>query len=86
MRSEWHHNTEILNAFLKGEIIGCKHLQLLDPEKIIKGIEFIVQLIPIPQALPKYEKISIINLGYVAWLLTSFELGGKRSFGMPGMP
>ena len=68
------------------EIMDCKHLQLLDPEKIIKGIEFIVQFIPIPQALPKYEKISIINLGYIAWLLTSFELGGKRSFGMPGMP
>lgn len=68
------------------EIMGCKKLSLLDPEKVIKAIEFIVQLIPIPQALPKYEKISIINLGYLAWLLTSFELAGKQSFGMMGMP
>ena len=67
-------------------IIGCKSLNLIDYKKIIKVIEFLVALIPIPQALPKYEKISIINLGYLAWLLTTFELAGKRSFGMPGMP
>ena len=67
-------------------IIGCKRINLIDPKKIIKAIEFIVALIPIPQALPKYEKISIINLGYLAWLLTTFEFGGKRSFGMMGMP
>ncbi len=68
------------------KIIGCKRLSLLDPQKIIKAIEFLVGLLPIPQALPKYEKLSIINLGYLAWLLTSFELAGKRSFGMMGMP
>ena len=68
------------------KIIGCKLLKLLDPKNIIKAIEFLVALLPIPQALPKYEKISIINLGYIAWLLTTFELGGKRSFGMPAMP
>ena len=68
------------------KIVGCKRLSLLDPEKVAKAIEFIVSLIPIPQGLPKYERLSLINLGYLAWLLTSFELAGKRTFGMPGLP
>lgn len=68
------------------KILGCKRLNLLDPMKIIKAIELLVCFLPIPQALPKYEKLIIINLGYLAWLLTSFELAGKKSFGIPGMP
>ena len=61
--------------------IGCKSLNLLDPLMILKSIESIVSSIPVPQALPKFEKLSLTNLGFLAWLITGFEPAGLKSFG-----
>ena len=66
------------------KIIGCRRLSLLDPMKIVKAVELLVSLLPIPQGLPKYEKLHILNLGYDAWLITSWCPAGKKSFGIPG--
>ena len=48
---------------------------------ILKSIESIVSSIPVPQALPKFEKLSLTNLGFLAWLITGFEPAGLKSFG-----
>lgn len=66
--------------------ISCKALQLKDPASILKLIENLLTLLFIPQALPKYEKLLPINVGYLMWLILSFEPAGKKSFGFPGQP
>ena len=61
-------------------------LQEIDTAKILKQVDNIVSLIPIPQALPKYEKLSIANLGFLAWCMTGWCPAGKQSFGFPYYP
>lgn len=61
-------------------------LNKLDPAKVLKTVDNIVSLIPIPQGLPKYEKLSITNLGFLAWCMTGWCPAGKQSFGFPYYP
>lgn len=62
----------------------CKAMERLDPGKVYKAIEIIKDLIPIPLGLPRYEKLKFTNLGFMAFLLTGFELAAHQSFGIPG--
>lgn len=58
----------------------------IDSAAVLKQVDRIVSLIPIPQALPKYEKLSITNLGFLAWCMTGWCPAGKQSFGFPYYP
>ena len=64
----------------------CKVLKVINPETIIKAIDLLLSPLPIPDPLPKYEKLLPINLGYVNWLSTGFCPAGKKAFGFPGFP
>ena len=64
----------------------CKVLKVINPKTIIKAIDLLLSLLPIPDPLPKYEKLLPINLGYLAWLITGFCPAGKKAFGFPGFP
>lgn len=63
-----------------------KHLIKLDSASILKQVDNIVSLIPIPQSLPKYEKLSLTNLGFLAWCMTGWCPAGKQCFGFPYYP
>jgi len=63
--------------------IGCNALKLFDPKTILKAIELIVSILPLSQPLPKYEKLSLLNIGFLVWLITGFEPAGFQSFGFP---
>lgn len=39
-----------------------------------------------PEAMPKYERVHLGNIGYLTWMLTSFQPAMKRCFGLPGYP
>lgn len=64
----------------------CKVLKVINPQTIIKAIDLLLSLLPIPDPLPKYEKLLPINLGYLAWLIIGFCPAGKKAFGFPGFP
>lgn len=64
----------------------CKVLKVINPKNIIKAIDLLLSLLPIPDPLPKYEKLLPINLGYLAWLIIGFCPAGKKAFGFPGYP
>ena len=64
----------------------CKVLKVINPQTIIKAIDLLLSLLPIPDPLPKYEKLLPINLGYLAWLIIGFCPAGKKAFGFPGYP
>lgn len=50
------------------------------------AIVLLLSLLFTPEALPKYERLHPGNLGFMAWLLTSFEPTMKKCFGLPGFP
>ena len=64
----------------------CKVLKVINPQTIIKAIDLLLTPLPIPDPLPKYEKLLPINLGYLAWLIIGFCPAGKKAFGFPGYP
>lgn len=64
--------------------VDCPDMSKLNPETILKLIDEILKLLAIPQPLPKYENLSLLNLGFLAWLLTGFCPAGQASFGLPG--
>ena len=64
----------------------CKVLKVINPQTIIKAIDLLLSLLPIPDPLPKYEKLLPINLGFLAWLIIGFCPAGKKAFGFPGYP
>ena len=64
----------------------CKVLKVINPKNIIKAIDLLLSLLPIPDPLPKYEKLLPINLGFLAWLIIGFCPAGKKAFGFPGYP
>lgn len=66
--------------------IGCKDLSKLNPRELLRVIETIISVIPLAEPLPKFENLSITNLGFLIWLMTGFCPAGRSSFGMPGQP
>lgn len=59
-------------------------LSRINPGKIQKAIDLAEDLIPIPLGLPRYEKLKFTNLGFLAFLITGFELSAHQTFGIPG--
>lgn len=54
-------------------------------ENIYKGIDFIVNLLPMPKPLPKFEQLNIVtNPGFLLFLATGWCRAGQVAFGMPG--
>lgn len=53
-------------------------------ELIYKAIDIVLQLLPVPQPLPKYEKMNVLNIGYMMWLMTGWCRAGQVAFGLPG--
>lgn len=66
--------------------IGCKDLSKLNPRELLRTIETIISAIPLAEPLPKFENLSITNLGFLIWLMTGFCPAGRLSFGIPGQP
>lgn len=61
-------------------------LQKIDPAMIRTAINMLLQSLTDADALPPYEKLSIINPRFLVFLLTGFEPAGKKTFGIPGFP
>lgn len=60
-------------------------IKVLDIQELIyKAIDIVLQLLPVPQPLPKYEKLNILNIGYMMWLMTGWCRAGQVAFGLPG--
>lgn len=70
----------------KIEINPCVDLSKINVQNIINAIEAILMVSIIPQPLPKYEKLLPINVGFMIFLMSGFNAGGKLAFGLPGFP
>ena len=64
----------------------CKTMEYVSAYNVMSSIESLIALLPFAEPLPKYEKLSITNPGFLVWLLTGFVPAGHKSFGIPGMP
>lgn len=64
----------------------CPKLSKLNSKSLYKLIDVITRLLPLAQPLPKFENLSILNLGFLVWLMTGFVPAGRMSFGIPGQP
>ena len=62
----------------------CKKLNVVKPGTLQKQIEMVLDFLPIPVGMPKYEKLKFTNLGFMAYLITGFEPAAHKSFGIPG--
>lgn len=70
----------------KIEVDPCVELSEINVKDIISTIETMLSVLTIPQALPKYEKLLITNVGFLLFLMTGFNSAGKTAFGIPGYP
>lgn len=61
-----------------------KTLSKVKPGTLQKQIENVLDFLPIPMGMPKYEKLKFTNLGFMAYLITGFEPAAHKSFGIPG--
>lgn len=57
-----------------------------DFSNLMKKIALVVSLSIQPEPLPKYERLHPANIGYMTWLITSFEPTMKKCFGLPTFP
>ena len=62
------------------------NLPKFDPSIIRNAVTMLIQMITDADAVPRYEKLSISNIRFLAFLVTGFEPAGKRTFGIPGFP
>ena len=68
------------------KIDPCVELKEINLKDIISAIETILTLSINPQPLPKFEKLLPTNIGFMLFLMTGFNSGGKLAFGLPGFP
>lgn len=61
-------------------------LPKFDASIIRDAIKIIMALLLDAEALPRYEKLSIINIRFLVFLITGFEPAAKKTFGFPGFP
>jgi ElaB/YqjD/DUF883 family membrane-anchored ribosome-binding protein len=61
-------------------------LPKLDGDTIRQAIKLILMLLVDAEALPRYEKLTPINIRFLVFLITGFEPAAKKTFGMPGFP
>lgn len=81
---------ENIEKTINGDDTNIPDIEIEQPEEdlssLITAISVVVATIFQPEPLPKYERLSITNIGYMAWLLTSFEPTMKKCFGLPTFP
>lgn len=61
-------------------------LQPFDYQTIKTATNLILMTLVDAEPVPRYEKLSILNIRFLVWLATGFVPAGKRSFGIPGLP
>lgn len=61
-------------------------LPKFDGATIREAIKIILQMVVDAEALPRYEKLTPINLRFLVFLTTGFEPAAKKTFGIPGFP
>ena len=61
-------------------------LPKFDPSIIRTAVTMLIQMLADADAIPRYEKLSILNIRFLVFLVTGFEPAGKRTFGIPGFP
>lgn len=64
----------------------CKAMECVNVYNMITSISNTLALLPFADPMPKYEKLSITNIGFLTWLITGFVPAGHKSFGIMGMP
>lgn len=69
-------------------VLGDIKLPDITPYEVLyRGVDAIINLIPIPKPMPKIEQLNMItNPGWLLFLITGWVPAGKQSFGMMGMP
>ena len=69
------------------DIVPISNTESLNLKELKKMVNTLLLSIFTPsEPMPKYERLSVINLRYLMWLQMYFEPAMKQSFGMPGMP
>lgn len=61
----------------------CKTMEIMTAASVMTSIDKLLLLIPNAYPLPKYEELSLTNVGFLVWLLTGFLPAGLKSFGLP---
>ena len=61
-------------------------LDAISDDDVTAFIKSILSLYLVSEPLPKYERLSLTNLGYMYWLIMGFEPAMKKCFGFPGQP
>jgi len=74
-----------MGAVIKQMDLGIQ-VQVPSMENIIrKAIDIIIALLPMPDPLPKYERLNIVtNLGWLTFLMGGWCRAGQVAFGAPG--
>ena len=62
------------------------NLPQFDTAIIKTAVNLLLQALVCAEATPRYEKLSIINVRFLIFLVTGFEPAGKSTFGIPGYP
>lgn len=68
------------------EYSGIGNLEVFDPQKVKDLVNAILTTVVDADALPRYEKLSILNPRFMVYLATGLEPAAKKSFGIPGFP
>ena len=62
------------------------NFEVFDPAKIRALVKAIMLTLVDADAVPRYEKLSVTNPRFMAYLITGFEPKAHASFGIPGFP
>lgn len=61
-------------------------LPKFDGTAIRQAIKLLIMTLFDAEALPRYEKLTPINIRFMVFLITGFEPAAKKTFGFPGFP
>lgn len=61
-------------------------LPKFDGESVRQAIKLLLMTLFDAEALPRYEKLTPINIRFLVFLITGFEPAAKKTFGFPGFP
>ena len=61
-------------------------LPKFDGKAVRQAIALLLMTLVDAEALPRYEKLTPINIRFMVFLITGFEPAAKKTFGFPGFP
>ena len=61
-------------------------LPKFDGKAVRQAIALLIMALVDAEALPRYEKLTPINIRFMVFLITGFEPAAKKTFGFPGFP